>query len=107
MAKTEFSPTTKLEDLVRYIDTRLEAVEHLMAEKAQQEVVTYDLQVAHSSVSQCVKCGSLENKVRFHQDRYACVYGTRQDKGNEREHLHYTCQNCRYSWCEKPLDARE
>ncbi len=52
----------------------------------------------------CPKCGcpdvgAFHMRAEEFRSRYDC------DRREEREHIHRTCQRCRYSWDEAPLDA--
>lgn len=47
---------------------------------------------------QCCKCGHNSIGVTYHKDRYACDFREQLDDGTGREHLHYLCRRCGYTW---------
>jgi hypothetical protein len=53
----------------------------------------------------CVKCGGDNISTSYHRDEWACLYGERADEGRRREHLHYYCRRCSYSWTGATQDA--
>lgn len=56
----------------------------------------------------CIKCGNnTDIAMRYDRSYRDCLFHERNDDGNEKEHLHYYCRNCSYSWTGPILDGSE
>lgn len=70
---------------------------------------TPDAAPAHGSDRTCVKCGSTEIRVQWHEGswsqnkRKTCSYDDARTGSGE--HLHAYCQGCHFDWTEDTLDA--
>lgn len=53
----------------------------------------------------CVKCGSTHTNCHHHEGQYSCNFSDNNDVGTDREHLHYTCCACGFSWTGPMKDA--
>lgn len=53
----------------------------------------------------CIKCGSVDPASFWHKDKFACSVHRVDDEGTDREHLHFTCRCCGYSWTGPTKDA--
>ena len=51
--------------------------------------------------NKCKKCGGKDISKMYHKGKSDCSYYESIEKGTDREHLHYHCRICHYSWTGK------
>ena len=54
---------------------------------------------------QCTKCGSKDISTTYHRNRNGCSFTQHNQDTNE--HLHRTCRNCSYDWCDPTKDQQD